>query len=165
MRTPWFAANTHPHRETTACEHLRRQGFDTYCPVIRRRVRHARKTIDALRPLFPGYVFLQPRRQQSLRPVASTLGIRALVCQGEVPCPVPRDLIEGLRAREVDGVIMRGSEEFRPGQTVVMAGGPFDGVIAEVIALGDKDRLLVLMNILNQAVKVSVGTLSIRAAS
>jgi len=54
----WAVVNTQPHRERIALENLARQAFKAYCPLVRRRVRHARREHDALRPLFPGYLFV-----------------------------------------------------------------------------------------------------------
>jgi transcriptional antiterminator RfaH len=62
----WVAVNTHPHRERFALDNLRRQDFGAYCPMIRKRIRHARRTQDVLRPLFPSYLFVEvdPERQR-----------------------------------------------------------------------------------------------------
>ena len=54
----WAAVNTQPHREQVAHANLERQGFVTYCPVVRRRRSHARRVDEVLRPLFPGYLFV-----------------------------------------------------------------------------------------------------------
>ena len=74
----WAVVNTQPHRETIALENLERQDFRAYCPVIRKRVRHARRSLDLLRPLFPGYLFAQVTLDR-WRPILSTYGVRSLV--------------------------------------------------------------------------------------
>src|SRR5688572_20987372 len=79
----WGVINTHPHKEVLAIENLRRQNFQTYCPLVRKRIKHARREQDVLRPLFPTYVFVRTdviaHRRRS---ISSTFGVRALVSFG-----------------------------------------------------------------------------------
>ena len=153
----WVAVNTHAHREHIAVEHLGRQQFETYCPLIERQVRHARRTRDVLRSLFPGYVFVRIDQDlQRWRPILSTYGVRSLVRCGERLSFVEDGFVAGLKAREVGGSIIKPAEPYRPGQAVRIRTGPFDGLVAKIIAMDEKDRLLVLMDLLNQSVKVKV---------
>ena len=160
----WVAINTHPHREHIALENLMRQGFDAYCPMIERQVRHARRTREVRRPLFPNYLFARVELAQRWRPILSTFGVRTLVRFGDQLSFVEDELITSLKAREVDGVIVKPAEPFTPGQQVRMQGGPFDGLVATIIDMDEKDRLVVLMDLLNQSVKVKVPTSRVRAS-
>lgn len=153
----WIVVNTHPHKEAVAASNLVNQGFEAYCPVVRKRVRHARLTRDVLRPLFPGYVFADTSAVAGIwRPILSTVGVRALVRSGDDPSRLDGRFVAALRAREVDGVIMAPEPAFRAGQKIQIGQGPFDGTIATIIDLGEKDRLIVLMDILNRPVRVSI---------
>jgi transcriptional antiterminator RfaH len=153
----WAVVNTQPHRERIALENLARQAFTTYCPMVRRRVKHARRTCDVSRPLFPGYLFVHISPQtQRWRPIVSTLGVRMLVRFGEQLAFVEDDLIRELRSHEIDGEIVRPARSYTVGQSVHVAGGPFDGLIGTIIDMDDKDRLVVLMNLLSRPVKVQV---------
>jgi transcriptional antiterminator RfaH len=42
------------------------------------------------------------------------------------------------------------------GQSVHVADGPLSGLVGTIIDMDDKDRLIVLMNLLNRTVKVQV---------
>lgn len=153
----WLAVNTHPHREKQAIENLRRQNFDVYCPMMLRRIRHARRVSDEKRPMFPTYVFVDyTTAKHRWRPILSTYGVRSVVRQGVEPGLLNGGFIEGLKAREVDGVIGKPANPFSVGQQVLMEEGPFSGLIAKIIELRDKDRLLLLLDLLNQKVKVQV---------
>jgi transcriptional antiterminator RfaH len=66
-------------------------------------------------------------------------------------------------AREVDGVILKPEKAYTVGQQVKVNGGPFDGVVATIIAMDEKDRLVVLMDLLNQSVKVKVSATGVTA--
>lgn len=150
----WIVVNTHPHKERFAVENLTNQAFTSYCPIIRTRVRHARKTMEVSRPLFPGYLFvaLDPIRER-WRPILSTLGIRTIIRNGDLPSRVDGRFISSLKAREVDGAIVKPTQPYIIGQAVRISGGAFDGLAAKVIAMNEKDRVVVLLDLLNRTVK------------
>ena len=153
----WIVVNTQPHREQIALENLARQAFNTYCPMMRTRVRHARRTQEVLRPLFPGYLFVRVNADlQRWRPILSTYGVRTLVCCGDRPSFLDDRFVKGLQAREIDGAIARPASPYELGQRVKMAGGAFDGLIATILEMDEKDRLVVLMDLLNRPTKVRV---------
>ena len=93
----------------------------------------------------------------------STIGVRTLIRCGDQLSFVDNGFIESLRARELDGVIARPDRAFSIGQQVRMAGGPFDGLVATIIEMDDRERLTVLMAMLNGQVKVKVGAENIGA--
>jgi len=154
--TAWAVVNTHPHREHIALENLWRQDFVSYCPMIRKRIRSARRAQEVLRPLFPSYVFVRAADAPQWRPILSTYGVRTMVRFGDQLSLLDNRFIESLRAREVDGAIVKPDRPFAVGQEVRMAGGPFDGLVAKIIETREKDRLIVLLNMLNQPVRVKV---------
>jgi transcriptional antiterminator RfaH len=152
----WAVAATHPHREQSALEHLGRQDFVTYCPMIRKRHSHARRVGEVLRPLFPGYVFVHlSAASPRWRPLMSTIGVRGVIRSGDAPSLLDDDFVESLKAREIDGVISRPDAPYQVGQQVRLSGS-FDGITATIIALHERDRLTVLMNLLNRPVRVTV---------
>ena len=51
----WMVLTTHAHSEEFAIENLVRQDYEAYCPMIVKRIKHARRAYDAKRPLFPGF--------------------------------------------------------------------------------------------------------------
>jgi transcriptional antiterminator RfaH len=153
----WAVVNSHPHKERIALENLERQEFQTYCPLVRRRRSHARRVSDVLRPLFPGYLFVRVNPEvQRWRSVLSTSGVRAVVRCGDRLSLIEDSFVRSLRAREADGVITRPPSPYQIGQQVRMAGGVFDGLVATIIEMDDRDRLTVLMDLLSRPVKVKV---------
>ena len=159
LQTPsvWAVINTHPSRETLAAQHLDRQDFETYCPMISRRLKQAHRYIDVPRPLFPSYLFVRvaPDRDQ-WRPMLSTIGVRSVIRFGERLGWVDNSFIDGLKQREKDGMIARPVDPFQVGQQVRVSSGPFDGLIATIVSVSEKDRLVVLMELLRRRVQVHV---------
>jgi transcriptional antiterminator RfaH len=153
----WVAVNTQAHRESIAAQNLERQEFEVYCPRLLKRVRHARKARDVLRPMFPGYLFVRVDSDlQRWRPIRSTIGVRSVVSCGDRLSVLNGTFIANLKAREIDGIIVKPDSPFQIGQQIRMAGGPFDGLIGTIIEMDEKERLTVLMDLLNGRVKVNV---------
>lgn len=158
----WLALATHAHKEDLAVKNLIRQGFEAYCPMLRKTVRHARRAQDVLRPLFPGYVFAAAASGASWRSMHSTVGVRRIIAFGEQPCLLSNDFISALRIREVDGAVVRPSQPYSIGQQVKLTGGAFEGLVATIVAVDEKARLVLLLNLLNQSVRVRADMHSVR---
>jgi transcriptional antiterminator RfaH len=159
----WIVVQTQPHREKVAIENLNRQEFTVYCPLIKRRVRHARRAHDAKRPLFPGYLFVADDASSlRWRPILSTLGVRSLVRVGDRPGTLSGKFISSLQAREVDGVIGLPDQNLKPGQRVAVQGGPMDGVIGTILETRENQRHLILLELLNAPVKAQVEQRNLR---
>jgi transcriptional antiterminator RfaH len=162
----WAVVNTQPHRERLALSNLERQDFRVYCPMVLKRIRHARRTQDVSRPLFPGYLFVQVDPDlQRWRPILSTFGVRTIVRCGDRPSLLADAFIQGIKACEIDGAIVRPASPYTVGQQVRMATGPFDGLVATIIEMDEKDRLVVLMDLLSRPVKVRTEVRLVAAAS
>jgi transcription elongation factor/antiterminator RfaH len=155
--TRWYAVQTRPASERFAEENLRRQGYDTYLPQVRRTVRHARRQRDVLRPLFPRYLFVALDVETAgWRSVRGTFGVRSLVMEGERPLPVPRGLVERMIAvSDADGRIDLRCE-LAPGSPVKFLRGPFANRLGTLAARKDADRVAVLLEILGATREVEV---------
>lgn len=151
----WAVAHTHAHREATVLEHLARQHFEAYCPQVRRRLRQRQRFVDVVRPLFPGYVFVcvHPARS-SWRPILSTVGVRRLIRFGDRLGMVPSGLIEALRQREIDGLVTAPPVPLEIGQQVRVTSGPFEGAVAEILSVGEHQRVVVLMSLMQRSIPV-----------
>jgi transcriptional antiterminator RfaH len=161
----WAVVNTQSHRERIALDNLARQEFSAYCPMMRRRVKHARRTKDILRPLFPCYLFVRLNPQmQRWRPIMSTFGVRMIVRFGEQPALIADDFIQELKSHEIDGEIVHPAKSYKVGQRVEVASGSFSGLVGMIIKMDDKNRLVVLMNLLSRQVKVQVAAGMVIAA-
>jgi transcriptional antiterminator RfaH len=79
-----------------------------------------------------------------------------LVRFGEQPAFIADDFVQELKSHEIDGEIVRPANALMIGQSVHVADGPLSGLVGTIIDMDDKDRLIVLMNLLNRTVKVQV---------
>ncbi len=92
----------------------------------------------------------------------STYGVRTLIRTGERPAFLDAAFIGALQAREIDGVIARPPIPYTIGQAVRLNGSPFDGLVATIIDLDDRERLVLLMTLLNQDVRLKVTESDVR---
>ena len=86
-----------------------------------------------------------------------TFGVRSVVCNGETPALLPSGFVEGLKAREVDGAIKKPETPFSPGQSVAIN-------VGQILEIRESDRILLLLNLLNQQTRVHVETKMLRSA-
>ena len=84
----------------------------------------------------------------------STFGVRSIIRCGAEVSLLDENFVRAIRAREVDGVVVRPENPYQVGQEVRMSGGAFDGLVGTIIALHERERLTVLMQMLGGAVKV-----------
>jgi transcriptional antiterminator RfaH len=152
----WYVVRTKVGRETLAEEQLQRQAYPTYCPRLLAQCRRFGRRVRLITPLFPQYLFLQLNiGVQDLAPAKSTPGVLGLVRFGEEYAVMPQRIIDGLKAREHQGV--RPAENpLKPQSHVRITGGPFFGLEGIFLNECAKDRVMVLLNLLGreQAVKI-----------
>lgn len=162
----WVVVSTHPHREAEARGNLERQSFTTYCPVIRKRITVARRSREVLRPLFPGYMFVALEAGESRwRPLLSTYGVRRVLRCGDELSLLDGGFVTALKAREIEGVIERPQTPFEIGQSISITEGPFEGLVAQIVGLEDKDRVAVLLELLGKPARTVLHARSIAARS
>jgi transcriptional antiterminator RfaH len=154
--TSWYVVHTHALSEARAAEHLRRQGYQAYVPQCRKWRSHARRRELVQRPLFPRYlfVFLDIMRTQ-WRPILSTVGVSTLLMRDGEPNPMPEGVVERIQGGEANGEFDRMlHRRFSPGEPVRILEGPFADLIGRFQGLADRERVYVLLELMERQVKV-----------
>jgi len=155
----WFCASVGPGREGLARDRLEGLGFGAFLPVVTRRVRHARQTWIAARPLFPRYLFLRfdARRDAWKRAYTLGLGVRIFGASPERPTPLPAGLVEGWIAEGFDRPIGRdlAPDLIAAGAEVRLTDGPFCDSLG-VCLWDDGRRVRVLLSLLGRQVQAEV---------
>jgi transcriptional antiterminator RfaH len=163
----WYVAQTHPHAETKASGHLRRQGFAIYLPRYLKQRRHARRVEQIAAPLFPGYVFVSvDLTTQRWLSIDSTFGVSKLVRNGKVPAAVPQPVIDALKCREdADGFVqLIRWPRFAPGDKIRVVGGAFCDCCGLYDGMSSRERVAILLDLLGRKVRTIVDTDFIEAA-
>ncbi len=153
----WYVANTHVNGENTAAEHLRRQGFSVYLPKYMKVRRHARRQDLVPRPLFPRYLFVGVGPANARwRAINSTIGISHLVGFDGRPTLLDGAIIDELRDREdAKGMIVAGQRcRFARGDRVQIVSGALCEQTGLFDSLDDKERVVILLDLLGRQVRV-----------
>jgi transcriptional antiterminator RfaH len=153
----WYAVYTKNGAETLAEGHLQRQGFSTYLPRYRKERRHARRITLVKAPLFPRYLFVAlDLDRDRWNAVNGTHGVRYLVAMGDRPSAVPDGVVEAIRARETDEklIALPPQPPFESGEVVRVTGGPLLDQAGIFQCVDDRQRVVVLLDILGRRLTV-----------
>lgn len=164
----WYAVQTRPGRESLAQLNLHNQSFQTFLPKVRRLKRVGRRSVPCLCPWFPGYVFVHlDTERQRWRSVGGTIGVVRLVgFRGSdgLPAPMPLGVIERLQELSSAEGELQLKEQLRPGDHVRVMGGPFDQLCGTLGAIGDRERVTILLQILSNETRVRLSRAMLVAA-
>lgn len=155
----WHAVFCKPRQETTAKEHLQRQGFEVYLPRISGRHRKRNRWVDSIQALFPRYLFVRiDRRRQGMASIRSTRGVVDLVRFGVEPAVVPDPVIDAIVACEhsAKGLDCHTQKGFLEGEMVTMLEGPFTGMQGIFENDDGDERAVLLIDLLGKANRVRV---------
>jgi len=137
----WYVINTKPKKEAQVERLFTEGGFKVYCP----------KHLDEKRvkPFFPGYAFLAFAHPGQYQTVRYTRGVKRIVGNDDGPIPIPPEVIESLKARERDGLIVL--EKYGPeplvGDEIEVMEGPLRGLKGVFQKeIGDRERVMILLN-------------------
>ena len=156
MTVDWYLAQLKPNALGVAGRHLRRQGFETFVPLLEETRRGARfETRRA--PLFPGYLFVGATgRSADVGAVRSTRGVTRLVKSAGRLAPLPASLVDALQARCDEAGLYMQNEELNVGDGVRITGGPFAQYFGRVHALSSEERVWVLLDVLGRGALTEV---------
>ena len=162
----WFVARVLAHQENRAQFNLRRLGFRSFMPRLRRTIRHARKLRDTLSPLFPGYIFIvMDLSKHRWRSINGTFGVASLIMGAEQPMPVPLGVVEALVASCESGGAVRLDDSLEIGQKVRILSGPFAETICRLAHLDDRGRVRVLLEIMGTEVAAQLDRSAVASAA
>lgn len=154
----WVCARTEPHREAFAEAQLVHAGLEVYCPRYARWISSGRKKSLVKRPLFASYLFVRTdENPEKIWQIKRLPGIASLASKTISSAIVDDRVIDEIRSREKEGVVILDSDRFKAGETVRISGGPLQGINAIFEARSDAERCRILLSLLGgmQSVLIS----------
>jgi len=153
----WYVLHTKSRHENVVYEGLAKKRFEAFLPKItvksRRRDRHCMMRV----PLFPGYLFvctdLDPREHLD---IVKTVGAVRLIGAHARPIPVPAETIDSLKIMVAAELPLSTGARLRTGDRVMVANGPFAGVVGTFVRYRGQGRVLVQIEALGQYAAVDV---------
>lgn len=152
----WYALQIRCRFEKKAAAHLRRDGIETFLPLLRQchRWSDRRKVVEI--PLFPGYGFVSLQLEAKLKEqVLKAPGVIGFAGSQREPSAVPLTQIAALQR------LLRSDADcsLRPflcvGQRVRIRGGALDG-IEGVVQENDRNHLVISMECIQRSVAVRI---------
>lgn len=154
----WYVAQLKPNGFAKAVTNLDKQGFQTFMPLRRKTVRHARQMREVLRPVFPGYLFIRFGAERSdWRKINSTFGVSRLISfEKALPAAVPDALMAGMQARCDAGQVLQPLDDLQAGEEVKMLSGAFADFVGEIETFVADDCVRLLFDFMGQVTRVDV---------
>jgi transcriptional antiterminator RfaH len=163
----WYVVQTQANAESKAVINLARQGFRTYLPRYLKRRRHARRVEMVAAPLFPRYLFVEiDMAVQRWRSIYSTIGVSRLIRNGDLPAPVPDDVIGSIKSREDTSGLIRliHRPNLKLGDKVRILEGTFYDCFGIYEGMSDCERVGILLGLLGRKVRVLLDAEAVAAA-
>lgn len=155
----WYALQHKPAQGDRALANLQNQDVPCFYPKITVEKIKAGKRSKKLEPLFPGYLFvnLEPTDPMWAK-LRSTRGVLRIVSFANKPAAIGDEVIQHIKD-SLYSVAEQGG--IKPGQTVQLNEGPFEGIDAIFQAYEGEARAIVLINFMQkqQRMKVPVSAL------
>lgn len=145
----WVVVRTRPRCEKAVERFCRTERIETFLPLLHRTHRYGGRVRTFSSPLFPGYVFalLRPERLDQLRGQANVARLLRTDDQAGLARQIG-SIRQALTTNEVVEVLPYLTE----GRTVVVTSGPMKGVEGVVVRLKNKSRVIVNVEMIQQAV-------------
>jgi transcriptional antiterminator RfaH len=122
--------------------------------------------MQALRPLFPGYLFvrLDPAKSR-WRSINGTMGVSHILTDGEVPKYLDEAIVAEIMSREdATGAVKFDRPAFLSGQPVRVTDGPFADLGGLFEEVRDHERVVLLISLLGRKVRALVPAMAVEAA-
>ena len=158
----WYLVQCKPNASQIAFRNLENQSFCTFMPLQKTTKRKGKIFQPQIRPLFPGYIFVQLHRDQGpWRQINSTRGVARVVRLGAQPSAVPNEIVEALMARcDKQSILFQTvetqSSQLHAGNQAQVTQGPFSGFIATITAIEPNNRINILIELMGQTTTVAI---------
>lgn len=151
----WYALRTRSRHEKQVEAQLAARGLESFLPLVERWRRWKDRRKRVAFPLFPGYCFARFAAVDRLA-VRSVRGLIQIVGNQEGPLPVPEAEILALQ-RLVTGTLPYDPHPYlTAGMRVEVIQGPLAGVQGILLRKGAKARLVIRINLIQQAAAVEL---------
>ena len=153
----WYLLQTKANANFTACDNLRRQGFDVFLPLIIKTTKKNGHFLDTKSPLFPGYVFMATSIDPiPWKSVNGTRGVSKAVTLDGVYRSIHTNIIKGLQQRCDENGVFKSLHDINAGDCAKIERGPFAEFICTIDQIKDNQRAWVLINLLQQQTRAVV---------
>jgi transcription antitermination factor NusG len=152
----WFALRVRSRCEKVVASAVRLKGYEEFLPLARNRQRWSDRIKSVDIPLFPGYVFCKIALEQRL-PLLTIPGVLGFVGVGRTPVAIAEPEIASIQCALHFGVNVEPWGFVEAGTRVKLSRGPLAGVEGFLVRSGERNRMVLGVTLLRQAVALEVG--------
>lgn len=156
MVSKWVVVQTKISKEEKACENLMRQDFEVFYPKIFKYKKSYRKLNQTIKPLFPCYIFVHLKKNDSWSKINSTFGVNKLIKFGSSIPSLPGGFIEVLKSKCDKNNVYDLDRKFKTGDRVKVLKNSFYNAEAIFHEFIDSNRVIILLNILSSKVRTKI---------
>lgn len=153
----WYALFVRCRKEEHVTSLLEKMGYHVFLPLGPRRVIHRGQRLTVMRPLFPGYLFVELDlcRDNRLR-ILRLPDVVRIVGYGDRPAPIPREQVESLQRAVERKAPLEPCPYMQEGQKVRIVAGPFKDLVGILAEKRSKTRLVLNIDVMGRAVSFFV---------
>jgi len=154
----WMLIYTKVKEEKKANENLQKQGFKTFLPLIS--PSNKNNEFKSLVPFFPRYLFAQINLEtDNWSSIKSSYGVSHIVMFSEKFTSIPDCIIKSIQDKLDESGIYKekvSKVDYQKGDSVFIKEGRFAGIDAIFLSKKSKDRIRLLLKLLNTSVVTEI---------
>jgi transcription antitermination factor NusG len=163
LKPHWYAVYTLPRHEKSIANHLVRQGLETYLPLYISARKWNRRLVQLELPLFPSYVLVNIVISERVRVLSHPAVVRLVGFNGTA-IALPDGEIERLKS-----LLSVWKAEPYPfltaGKQIRVKSGPFANLEGQIVRRKGKMRLIVSLQLIQQAIMLEMDAAEAQLAS
>ena len=157
MLKNWIVVRSKPRSEKIAYAQLKEKEIEAYLPLLKERRKWSDRKKWVEFPLFSSYLFAKIEIKNSIF-VLQTNGVSSLVKFGGEIAIVQDEVVNAIKLAIDGGYQLTPAEYFIAGNAVEVIEGPMRGVKVIVAQLKGKDRLVIKIDAIQQALSIDIDT-------
>ena len=153
----WYLLQHKPNKQNIALENLKRQGFETFYPLLEYTKRTNSRFKNSFSPLFPGYIFVSFNiENNSWIKIKYTSGVSRIISFNSVPSKVPVDIILALKEKYENSHKLLSAKNIKTGVNTKILKGPLSGFVGKIEEYDANSRIKILLEIMGNQKRISI---------
>ncbi|MDQ0967597.1 transcriptional antiterminator RfaH [Flavobacterium sp. W4I14] len=151
----WYPVYTRSRAEKKANEELNRKGIQTYLPLKKAVKQWSDRKKIVEEPLIKSYLFAYISAREYAE-VLMTNGVARFIYFSSQVASIPDQQIHDLKlllATDADLELI--DYDIKPGESVLIKAGPFKGIIAELVSVHNKQRIILRLQNMGYSININ----------
>lgn len=156
----WYVLYTLSKHEKKIESYLKKEGIEVFLPIYTTIRQWSDRKRKLTLPLFPNYLFVKTNPRDFWR-ITTMNGVIKFVSNGKEPASVPQTTIHNIQ-KVIKGDFKLKESLMTRGEYVRVTEGPFAGIEGRFIKNGNKNMLIIEIDIIQRSLMLEVEPLQIQ---